>query len=93
MVISDRKRESRVTMSRLYLQSGAAPVGNYGQLLWINSIKLCFIDVDTRPTPSHQRTLRAAVFRNKAVRSQLAVKATDRVIRNLRAAGNGFVRR
>lgn len=39
---------------------------------------------------TRQRTLPATVLRNKLVRSQLAVKATETVSRNLRAAGMGF---
>jgi hypothetical protein len=41
----------------------------------------------------HQRTFFAAVLRNRAVRNQLAIKATENVIRNFTAAGMGCVRR
>ncbi len=37
----------------------------------------------------HQRTLRAVVFRNKAVRNQLAIKARKNETKNLVMAGIG----
>lgn len=48
---------------------------------------------DNTKVSIYQRTPLATVLRNKAVRSQLPVKAIARVITNLRAAGKGSLSR
>jgi hypothetical protein len=60
----------------------------------VAAIKLAALHQYYYATNIHsQRTLLSTVLRNKTVRNQLAVKATENVIRNFTTAGIGSVRR